>query len=938
MTGLFSSVLRMSILASGAAMIIILVRLCLRRAPKIFSYALWSVMLFRLLCPFAIGIPVDWLPPLDVAGSSSPVYEATGEQKDALPEHYSNEESAQSTTAQGIPPSIEPETGGIYTGIAEQTPPMSGAASATAAPKSESALQSALPTLCSIWLAGIGVMIVYAVFSTAILRRKLCTAFVMQGNIYESDRINTAFVLGLFRPRIYLPCGLSDERARSVILHEQTHLRRGDNIIKIVSFAALMIHWFNPICWLSFLLMCRDMERSCDEAVVRSLCKSGGSIEQVKRSYGMALFSLADVDKLYLPVAFSEVSTKERVDNVMKYKSVKRSAIIVISLLLVVVAALCLIDPFSADADDGKAEAVISDNVSINKSSDVETITINGMVFRSDVTTLDLSYKDVTDISPLKGCTSLRELDLEGNPSIADLSAICSLSSLERLELSYCGIDMDAIRQMRFFEGLTNLRYLGLKGAEADVELSSIGSLEHLTALSVSIDSQHDLNALARLENVEELSIIWDMETSSFDEDGRSFDPVDYSSLEAMKGLRSLHILSRWNVTAEMIKTLAKIDTLRSLNIEGVPAYAQAYDVLSDLKQLDELHIELTQEIASLSFLDELKSLKALYVLGALNTVDISPLGKLADIETLALRGMLIPDAAAIESLGALAYIDLSGCDITGFERIKWPTGITHLGLLGTGTGGEQRYEFCIDDISFVRSLPKLRYLEFGPSTGFSDISALEGLRELEYLNISGMTSISDISPLYACKKLTMLSIQGTFSDLSPLRDCVEMRYISLAGRFDDISVFEHFRAIEQLSLSGRFSDIHALEGCKSLTRLRLEGGFDDVSVISGMTKLQSLDLGSEHLSDLSPLDALGRLRELYLTDAPADDIAFISDMQELERLSLLNTGVKDITSLYGLENIRWLRYYGDGVSPAQIAEFARSHPECALETDEVIG
>ncbi|MEG1894072.1 MAG: DUF5301 domain-containing protein, partial [Clostridia bacterium] len=167
-----------------------------------------------------------------------------------------------------------------------------------------------------LWLSGIAALLIYSVVSLLKLRRRLKDAVQESGNIYTSASLTSPFVMGLFRPKIYLPAHLTEEEKSYIVLHEQTHIKRLDHVVKIVSFFVLCLHWFNPLVWVAFFLCGRDMELSCDEAVIKKL----GS--DVKKDYSSSLLSLATGRRIVggTPLAFGEGDTKSRIKNVLNYK------------------------------------------------------------------------------------------------------------------------------------------------------------------------------------------------------------------------------------------------------------------------------------------------------------------------------------------------------------------------------------------------------------------------------------------------------------------------------------------------------------------------------------------------------------------------------------------------------------------------------------------
>ncbi|MCD8192547.1 MAG: M56 family metallopeptidase [Oscillospiraceae bacterium] len=243
--------LNMSLTAGVVIVVVLLLRLPLRRAPKIISYALWGVVLFRLLCPVSLTSAVSLFSLLDAPAADS---------------------GALLSRIEYVPDDIVHTE---YPAVALPVPALGEAVSA-ALPQGKEQLAAdplAAPMTIAtyLWLAGVTAMAVYAAVSYIRLRRALTAAVPLRDNIYLADGIASAFVLGLFRPKIYLPSSLNAHEQPYIIAHERCHIRRGDHIIKALAFAALCVHWFNPLVWLAFILSVRDMEMSCDEAVIRKM-------------------------------------------------------------------------------------------------------------------------------------------------------------------------------------------------------------------------------------------------------------------------------------------------------------------------------------------------------------------------------------------------------------------------------------------------------------------------------------------------------------------------------------------------------------------------------------------------------------------------------------------------------------------------------------------
>ena len=191
--------------------------------------------------------------------------------------------------------------------------------------------------------------ILYSVISYIKIKRKLLTATLVKGNIYESDRIGTAFVCGFIHPKIYVPVGVGDTDLSYILEHERTHIKRKDYLIKPLAFFTLILHWFNPLMWLSFALMSRDMEMSCDESVLQKMS------HDAKSGYSSSLLTLSvKRNGLFAanPLAFGESHVKARIKNILNYKNPTFWVIAVASVIAIVVGIGLFTNPIVTKPDD----------------------------------------------------------------------------------------------------------------------------------------------------------------------------------------------------------------------------------------------------------------------------------------------------------------------------------------------------------------------------------------------------------------------------------------------------------------------------------------------------------------------------------------------------------------------------------------------------------
>ena len=307
MDKLFLTILNMSFTGAFAVALICLARLSIRNAPKIISYCLWAVAEFRLAFPFSIESVFSLIPfnartiPTDIAAQSIPRIDS------GIP--FIND------AVNGILPSLP-------TNVVVSANPLR--------------VWTAIGSW--VWLAGMVVMLLFGMVCYFRLKYRMGSAIRIEGNLYETDGIQSPFVLGVIKPKIYIPLDLTEQEREYIIQHERTHIRRNDHIIKFAAYFILCLHWFNPLAWTAFRLMGMDMEMSCDELVLKNL-----GIE-VKKNYSMSLLSIA-ADRSVLrsaPLAFGENGVEKRVKNVLKSRKPSR-IMVAIAIAFVVVLSMGLV-------------------------------------------------------------------------------------------------------------------------------------------------------------------------------------------------------------------------------------------------------------------------------------------------------------------------------------------------------------------------------------------------------------------------------------------------------------------------------------------------------------------------------------------------------------------------------------------------------------------
>ena len=319
----FWILLKLSLVTSIMALIVLGIRFCLRKAPKVYTYILWIFVFIRAALPI----------------SYSSAYSLWNMLKHIFSPEYSTESSFHATAAL-------PAEFGIHAHSAASSAPVIQAEHSTAAAMTQ--MPDPWMFAAGIWIMGVSIMLLYSIFSIRKLRKTVKFATRSSGEyapancmVYESDQIKTAFILGFFHPAIYLPKGLTASKKRLILEHESVHIRRHDHQIKLAAWLILSLHWFNPLIWLSFQFLNKDMELSCDEQVLINL----GS--QVRADYSSLLLDLATPNRISsgMPLAFSEGNTKIRIKNILNYRPIKFGSAAAAILLIFITVYGCMGNP-----------------------------------------------------------------------------------------------------------------------------------------------------------------------------------------------------------------------------------------------------------------------------------------------------------------------------------------------------------------------------------------------------------------------------------------------------------------------------------------------------------------------------------------------------------------------------------------------------------------
>lgn len=349
MDAVFLKLLNMSLAASWVVLAVVLLRQLLKKAPKWINCLLWALVAVRLVCPFSLESALSLIPsaeplPQDIIYGRSFDINTGIDFVDVPLNDYLSDRYYEGVTV--------PADNGSYI----------------------------MTVLACLWLVGMAAMTAYAIVSYLRLRKKVDACIRVSDNVRICDYIETPFILGIRKPVIYLPTSMEPDAAEYVLAHERAHLKRRDHWWKPIGFLLLTVHWFNPLMWLAYILLCRDIELACDEKVIRDM-----NGEQ-KRSYSEALLNCSMPRYLIAacPLAFGEVGVKERVKSVLNYKKPAFWLVLAAVLVCIAVAVCFLTDPVGLtlgklwDLTDGEYSSVTvtagEDTVVLNHEAEIDQV------------------------------------------------------------------------------------------------------------------------------------------------------------------------------------------------------------------------------------------------------------------------------------------------------------------------------------------------------------------------------------------------------------------------------------------------------------------------------------------------------------------------------------------------------------------------------------
>lgn len=396
MSDIFLKLLNMSFTASFLIVAILILRHVLQRAPKWAICALWALVAIRLVCPFSFESVLSLVP------SANPI-----------PEEIVYMEQPQ-----------------IHSGIIMVDQTINPVLSENLAPtpaESVNPMQIWLAVATLVWAVGVGAMLLYAVVSYFLLYRKVQVSICTEDKIFICDDIDSPFILGIVRPRIFLPSGMEETTQQYVVAHEKAHLKRLDYLWKPFGFLLLSIYWFNPFTWIAYIMLCRDIELACDEKVIKDM-----GVED-KKEYSKALLT-CNVSRRMIaacPLAFGEVGVKERVKSILNYRKPSFWIVVIVFVAVIGVVVFFMTNPVSKEEPSGESDTKGAGTMTEEPApTDKDTPVENSNEASTTTPSYDIIYEKYTDTS---------ELEMQDAPGTADYTFedrhfVCQDSTLNDVE------------------------------------------------------------------------------------------------------------------------------------------------------------------------------------------------------------------------------------------------------------------------------------------------------------------------------------------------------------------------------------------------------------------------------------------------------------------------------------------------------------------------
>lgn len=383
MNELFLKIINMSISASWLVLAVLILRFVLKKSPKWVNVLLWGIVAVRLICPFSFESALSLIPSAEtfpdqvISGPSFDVQTGIAPVDNRINDYLGDR---------------------YFEGVT--VPTNNG--------------NNVMTILTIVWIIGILLLVTYTIISYQRLNRKIDTAVRYKDNIFQSENVSSPFVLGIIKPRIYLPFKMDSQDLEHVVAHEQAHIRRKDHWWKPLGFLLLTIHWFNPLMWLAYVLLCRDIELACDEKVIKELGN------EQRADYAQALVACSVNRRMIAacPLAFGEAGVKEKVKAIMNYKK-PAFWIVVLAVTACIVVAVCfLTNPIRSNDDTQEDKYYLLIGTDGVLDVEVSTPNTSGGCRNADNSPFKKGEKvwleQLNSDSDLRGVT-ITALDAEGN-------------------------------------------------------------------------------------------------------------------------------------------------------------------------------------------------------------------------------------------------------------------------------------------------------------------------------------------------------------------------------------------------------------------------------------------------------------------------------------------------------------------------------------------
>ena len=380
---LFFGVMEMSITVIPVIVVVMIVRLLLKRLPKSFSYVLWALVAFRLIAPVSVSSEISIFNLSARISNLNNRIETVNTKK--------NLEKSDDADIHIVVPDIQGEVkaheeqvfteeGEILKGFETVTGTDHNSTYTYIVDENNIIIQTAT----IIWIAGIMILVSYSVIVYLRLKRRIRYSIRLSDTVYECDCIRSPFVLGIVHPKIYIPFRLDEKERQCILLHEQVHIRRKDHLIKEFAFMMTVMYWFQPLIWISFHLMCSDMEMSCDENVISALGN------EMKKDYSRSLLAFASNKRQQFtsPLAFGEENTMKRVKNILHYKKPGRCKMIAGVLTIALTMAACAMDA----KDNENVNEIANENEKTEK-AEIMPATVENMTQQSEEVIIDIDHQ-----------------------------------------------------------------------------------------------------------------------------------------------------------------------------------------------------------------------------------------------------------------------------------------------------------------------------------------------------------------------------------------------------------------------------------------------------------------------------------------------------------------------------------------------------------------